>query len=175
MTSRKFSWKTTFAHFSSWSSIKKKNSTQDKNKENKLKIFIWKQPLPSLITSEPLIIQKSFWKYHSFFRATSCLSLEKNKQNSCSDKQFKISTWHSCEKKLSIETCMNMHNMCQDNLCFKWSCQTLYTNEQIDYIWIKSLNPLHPNISMHILLTVLYTFSKVLARRICLTIKRFFN
>ena len=53
---------------------------------------------------------------------------------------------------------MNMHNMCQDNLCFKWSCQTLYTNEQIDYIWIKSLNPLHPNISMHILLTVLYEF-----------------
>ena len=118
---------------------KKKNSTQDKNKEKKLKIFIWKQPQPSLITSEPLIIQNSFWKYHSFFRATSCLSLEKNQQNSCSDKQFKISTCHSYEKKLSIETCMNMHIMCQDNLCFKWSCQTLYTNEQIDYTRIKSL------------------------------------
>ena len=36
-------------------------------------------------------------------------------------------------------------------------------------------NPLHHNISMHILHTVLYTFSTVLARRICLTIKRFFS
>ena len=108
-------------------------------------------------------------------QSNKLFKFRKNKQNSCSDKQFKISTCHSYEKKLSIETCMNMHNMCQDNLCFKWSCQTLYTNEQIDYIWITSPNPLHPNISMHILLTVLYTFSKVLARRICLTIKRFFN
>ena len=31
--------------------------------------------------------------------------------------------------------------------------------------------PLHPNISMHILHTVLYTNPKVLTRRICLTIK----
>ena len=30
---------------------------------------------------------------------------------------------------------------------------------------------LHPNISMHILLNVLYKFPKVLTRRICLTIK----
>ena len=36
-------------------------------------------------------------------------------------------------------------------------------------------NHLHPNISMHILHTVLYTFSKVLTRRICLTIKSFFT
>ena len=34
-----------------------------------------------------------------------------------------------------------------------------------------SFNPLHPNISMHILHTVHYTFSRVLTRRICLTIK----
>ena len=37
------------------------------------------------------------------------------------------------------------------------------------------LIPLHPNISMHILHTVLYTFPKVLTRRICLTIKSFFS
>ena len=36
-------------------------------------------------------------------------------------------------------------------------------------------NPLHPNIIMHILHTVLYTFPKVLTRRICLTIKGFFG
>ena len=34
-------------------------------------------------------------------------------------------------------------------------------------------NPLHPNISVHILHTVLYTFPKVLTWRICLTIKSF--
>ena len=44
-----------------------------------------------------------------------------------------------------------------------------------EYIILKCLNiePLHPNISLHILLTVLYTFPKVLTRRICLIIKRF--
>ena len=34
-------------------------------------------------------------------------------------------------------------------------------------------NPLLPNISMHILLAVLYTFPEVPTRRICLTIKIF--
>ena len=34
-------------------------------------------------------------------------------------------------------------------------------------------NPFHPNISMHILRTVLYTFPKALTRGICLKIKRF--
>ena len=36
------------------------------------------------------------------------------------------------------------------------------------------VNPLHPNISMHILHTVFFTYPKVLTRRICLTIKKFF-
>ena len=36
---------------------------------------------------------------------------------------------------------------------------------------IININPLHPNISGQILHTVLYTFPKVLTRRICLTIK----
>ena len=36
------------------------------------------------------------------------------------------------------------------------------------------VNPLQPNISMHILHTVLFTSPKVLTRRICLTIKSFF-
>ena len=34
-----------------------------------------------------------------------------------------------------------------------------------------NINPLNPNISLHILLTVLYTFPKVLIRRFCLIIK----
>ena len=36
-------------------------------------------------------------------------------------------------------------------------------------------NPLHPNISMSILCTVLYTFPKRLTRRICFTIKSYFD
>ena len=35
----------------------------------------------------------------------------------------------------------------------------------------KSRNPLHPNIFRYILQTVLYTFPKLLTRRICLKIK----
>ena len=37
------------------------------------------------------------------------------------------------------------------------------------------VDPLHLNISMHILHTVPYIFPKVLTRRICLTIKSCFN
>ena len=37
-----------------------------------------------------------------------------------------------------------------------------------------TLNPFHPNISLHILHTVLYTFPKVLTRRFYLLIKSFF-
>ena len=35
--------------------------------------------------------------------------------------------------------------------------------------------PLHPNIDMNILHTILYTFSMVLTRRICLTIRGFLH
>ena len=38
-------------------------------------------------------------------------------------------------------------------------------------LWNSRLSPLCPNISMHILHTVLYTFPKELTRRICLIIK----
>ena len=54
-------------------------------------------------------------------------------------------------------------------------------SHNIIIIWKKkfdmkaSFNPLHPNISMHILHTVLCTFPKVLRRRICLTIRTFFS
>ena len=38
-----------------------------------------------------------------------------------------------------------------------------------------NMNPFYPNISMNILHTVLYTFPKILTRRIYLTIKSFFS
>ena len=43
----------------------------------------------------------------------------------------------------------------------------------LDMQWFSAINPLHPKISMHTLHTVLYTFPKVLMRRICWPIKRF--
>ena len=49
-----------------------------------------------------------------------------------------------------------------------------FVNDWISY-GLGHFNSLHPNISMQILHTVLYTFSKVLTRRICLTIKSFFS
>ena len=39
----------------------------------------------------------------------------------------------------------------------------------------EKINPLHPNISMHILQSFFLSFSKVMTRRICLTIKGFFG
>ena len=53
----------------------------------------------------------------------------------------------------------------------------LYTLQTDNTFWFILLNnlPLHPNISMHILHAALYTFFKVLIRRICLTIKSFLN
>ena len=59
----------------------------------------------------------------------------------------------------------------------------------IDFLWIHfckdcqcgselpnfATNPLHPNISKHILHTVLYTIPTVWTRRICLSIKSFFS
>ena len=53
-------------------------------------------------------------------------------------------------------------------LWWKWNCWC--TGLYKHYV-----NPLNPNISMHILHTVLHTFPKVLTRRICPTFKRFFS
>ena len=41
-------------------------------------------------------------------------------------------------------------------------------------LWLY-LNPIHPNISMHILHTFLYIFTEVMTRRICQKIKGFFG
>ena len=42
------------------------------------------------------------------------------------------------------------------------------------YYFRSTINPLHPDISMHTLHTILNTSPYVLAGRICLTVKRFF-
>ena len=42
-------------------------------------------------------------------------------------------------------------------------------------ILVDFFNPFYPSISMHILYTVLYTFPKVLTRKVCLKIKNFFS
>ena len=51
---------------------------------------------------------------------------------------------------------------------------SFFLSNTIYYFW-STINPLHPNISMLILLTVLNKFPYVLAGRIWLTVKRFFS
>ena len=61
-------------------------------------------------------------------------------------------------------TLFNARVYCQEMRFGNWS--------SLFRCWILLvLDPLHPNLSRHILLTVLYTFLKVQTKRICLTIK----
>ena len=58
-----------------------------------------------------------------------------------------------------------------------WS---IYLEKKLELVcssWklVISLNPLYPNINMHILYTVLQTFPKVLTKKICLTIQNFLS
>ena len=58
-----------------------------------------------------------------------------------------------------------------------WS---IYLEKKLELVcsgWklVISLNPLHPNINMHILYTVLQTFPKVPTKKICLTIQSFLS
>ena len=55
--------------------------------------------------------------------------------------------------------------------CFLIKISNTFLTHSINLIVRQTLiNPLHPNIRIHILHTVLYTFPKLLTRRICLTI-----
>ena len=68
-------------------------------------------------------------------------------------------------------------------MCYKLMCSGVWATQVLKSVWIICsatklfmsivFNPLHPNISMHILLTVLFIFLKVPKRRIWFTIKRF--
>ena len=58
-----------------------------------------------------------------------------------------------------------------------WS---IYLEKKLELVcsgWklVISLNPLHPNINMHILYTALQTFPKVLTKKIFLTIQNFLS
>ena len=50
---------------------------------------------------------------------------------------------------------------------------SLKVNPKLE-ILLPLFNPLHSNVIMHILHTVLYIFPKVLTRRMCLLVKSFF-
>ena len=85
------------------------------------------------------------------------------------------------------------HNKIQVLSCIVHSMQPLLILNNINVFYLLSLlsrnviyleknvkfsqivNPLHPDISMYILHTVLYTLPKVLTRRICLAMKSFFS
>ena len=55
------------------------------------------------------------------------------------------------------------------------SHRKLYLNVQKENKANVYVDPFHPSINEHILHTVLYTFPKMLTRRICLKVKSFFN
>ena len=88
----------------------------------------------------------------------------------------------SCKRAIKVFTCLLFFLLLSFPTC--WCCKyvlgskkkkkkefmTKQLNTSCSFF---SLNPLHPNISMHILHTALYTFPKVLTGRICLPIKRF--
>ena len=59
----------------------------------------------------------------------------------------------------------------QTSITTSWIILSLLSS--VPYLMHTVINPIHPNISMHILHTVLYTFPWVMRRRICLTIKSF--
>ena len=52
--------------------------------------------------------------------------------------------------------------------------RTAYIEKKAEEVQ-EDINPLHLNINMHILHTVLYKYPKVLIRRICVTIYSFFG
>ena len=59
--------------------------------------------------------------------------------------------------------------------CYILKSSVIYYWTRLTATWNLFVNPLHPNISMHILHTVLYTFPKRLTRRICFTINSCFS
>ena len=79
--------------------------------------------------------------------------------------------WRFLTYKLSYENDIHSFNSAMTKKLLKTQklLQLRTTNQ------ILGVNPLHPNISKHILHTVLCTFPKLLTRRIWLTIKRFFK
>ena len=73
---------------------------------------------------------------------------------------------------------LNSEHNCGKTLCIttRWWWNTKNGNQvQPSTHNVNPFNPQHPNISMYILPTVLYTFLKVLSRRIFLTMKSFFS
>lgn len=63
----------------------------------------------------------------------------------------------------------------QLSVIFKIMIENKERNEPMIRVFQRLVNPLQTNISVHILHTVLFTFAKVLTKRICLTIESYFN
>ena len=82
------------------------------------------------------------------------------------------------QKQKSITCCCsglcNFPELSQPPSMFRWGREKKGKKGLLLH-WCICFNPLHPNISMHILDTVIYTFCKVLKRRICFIIKGLFS
>ena len=99
------------------------------------------------------------------------------------DKESTVSLQYQCNIKQTWDENKEKYQL-GDYLLIQY--QVLQTNiikisvaeSKENYWWdlgSERVNPFHPNISMHILHTVLFTFPKLLTKRIYLSIKRFFR
>ena len=113
-----------------------------------------------LFIEKNIYLNKGFWQNNSV-RSTHRKCLEKLKDIT----RRALLKWFKdfVQKKKSVTTTISYSN------------HTLYTHKLLPLHLSTQINPLHPNISINILHTVLCTFSKVLKRRICSTIKSFFS
>ena len=83
---------------------------------------------------------------------------------------------HQTLKKTSICTLLSVFKLCKSALEPKRNAVTMCTNpHSLPGLLQGILVPLHPNISMYILHTVLLTFPEMLTKRNCLTMKSIFN
>ena len=77
--------------------------------------------------------------------------------------------------KINQKAKFNLFQLCSNMAHNQVNCNIIFTTLKLKEKFLIHLDPLHPNIGMHILHTVLYTFPKVLTRRICLTVKSFYS
>ena len=144
---------------------------------------------------------ESVYRFGCNFSASSSFRLLQTKQfnftttnNVFIGSSFSILTIHNCYNRLCQEKYCDLSTAtrliaCQSHWPNNWSArhsQQFKREKQGWYrttsfrklrqnTWHGAFNLLQLKISMHILLTVLYTFTRVLTRRICLTIKGFFS
>ena len=117
--------------------------------------------LSTLLIMPNYLVILSHWHHHSFFRNLPFLLNEFDNSSKESTRFLNVSLLGE-SKFLIVTDLLSQKNSVSETIRKKKKNPTLLTGSM--------LNPLQPNISMHILHTVLYPFPKLPPRRISLTI-----